>query len=209
MAINRILTNIDRDNYKLTVDTMFKLCPEMMARKVSLANVQQAFVFDKVTDFYKDGDSILSVGCFEDTAYCSLLEYGYEVVGIDPEINYDLHTFSVIHPTKYNIIFSTSVIEHVKDDEQFINDICYMLDSGGYGILTMDFKDEYKVGDPLPYSDVRFYTRYDLETRLVSILNKNQCELLDKPDWSGKDNFTYQGHQYSFATFVFRRTVHV
>ena len=59
----------------------------------------------------------------------------------------------------FDIIISTSVIEHVEDDEKFIEDIAYLLKKGGYAILTCDFNDYYKKGDDIPDGDYRFYTK--------------------------------------------------
>jgi SAM-dependent methyltransferase len=206
MNINRLLTDSDRDKYKPTIDLMFKLCPEMMARKISEANVQQAFVFDTFANVFHEDGSSLSIGCFEDTAFASLVEYGYEIVGIDPVINHSLHDYYISNSEKrFNVIFSTSVIEHVENDEQFIDEICKLLAPGGTAILTMDFRNDYTPGMPLPYSDVRFYTENDLRFRLGRIIYANDCEFVGSPNWQGEPDFLYQGHTYSFATMVFKR----
>lgn len=206
MPINRILTDADREEFKNRIDDMFKLCPDEMSRKIPEANVQQAFVLSQVIKAYNDGKFFtLSVGCFEDTVYAYLKAKEASVVGIDPAINFDLRTYTEKTNKRFGVIFATSVIEHVENDERFIADMCTLLEKGGVGILTTDFKDDYKVGDPLPNTDIRFYTRRDLEVRLPKILKKHECGLVDEPDWSGKDNFVYQGHHYSFATFVFRK----
>lgn len=209
MTINRLLTDKDREFYAPTVKFMFQLIPDMMKRKIIRANVQQAFVFDTVRDFYKNNKLILSVGCFDDTAYASLQKNGYNVVGIDPQVNMDLHSFTVVTHLSYDIIFSTSVIEHVRNDEEFLADICLCLNPGGYGILTMDFNNDYKIGDRLPATDLRFYTKKDLEFRLTKVLINNNCDLVDIPDWSGEPEFTHDGCNYSFATFVFRKNIDV
>lgn len=205
MPINRILTDIDRNTYINAIEYMKSICPEMMSRKIPEANVQQAFVLDMVQKLYSENASILSVGCFEDTAYECLKNMNLYIVGIDPIYGYDLHRFRQNHNVGFDIAFATSVLEHVENDEEFIKDMCDLLLPNGLGILTMDFKDDYKLGDPLPATDVRFYTKYDLEVRLRNVLKSNWCDLVDAPDWSDKDNFIYQGHQYSFATFVFRK----
>lgn len=208
MAINRLLTDKDREELKTLIDDMFSKLPEMMKRKISLANVQQAFVLDTVRKLITYECKILSVGCFEDTAYEYLMnipnEAKAEIVGIDPQINSDLHSYKGTSGL-FDIVFSTSVLEHVEDDEEFIADICSLLKVGGTGILTMDFNNDYVVGDKLPYSDLRFYTKHDLEIRLTKVLNDNGCDLVDVPDWSGTAEFTHDGCDYSFATFVFRK----
>jgi SAM-dependent methyltransferase len=208
MAINRLLTDKDREELKPLIDDMFSKLPEMMKRKINLANVQQAFVLDTVKKWITYGCRILSVGCFEDTAYEYLMntpnKAKAEIVGIDPQINFDLHSYKGMSGL-FDIVFSTSVLEHVKDDEEFVADICNLLKVGGAGILTMDFNNDYRVGDKLPYTDLRFYTKHDLEFRLTKILTDNGCDLVDVPDWSGTAEFTHDGCNYSFSTFVFRK----
>lgn len=208
--INRILTDEDRKMYSGLIGRMFETCPEMMSRKIADANVQQAFVLDTVLNIlggnYKD-KSIISVGSFEDTAFEYLRIKGANIIGIDPIYGYDLHTYKKVYNTKFDIVFSTSVIEHVKNDEEFIADMCDLLLLNGIGIITTDFKNDYKVGDPLPYSDERLYTKYDLNARLRGIIQARGCDLLEEPNYDNKDNFVYQGHHYSFATFVFKRNI--
>lgn len=210
MTYNRLLTDKDRESLKHVIDKMFIVCPEMMSRKIARANVQQAFMLDVIKDELKNDvfKSVLCVGSFEDTAFECLLRYGLSAVGIDPDINYDLHSFRLkTEPATFDIIFSTSVIEHVKDDEEFMEDICLLLKNGGLGIITCDFNNNYKAGDLLPYSDLRFYTEEDLRTRLTNIIRKHGCKLVDVPDWTGELDFSHDGCNYSFATFVFRKDV--
>lgn len=208
MITNRLLTNIDREHYSKLIDKMTELVPDMMSRKIVLANVQQAFILDAVGEEMSTypGKEILCIGSFEDTASACLAEFDAEVVNIDPSTNYDLHTFKqMFMGYEYGIIFSTSVIEHVPDDEEFIQDICDMLEPGGLAVLTCDYNNSYKVGDKLPYSDLRFYTENDLKFRLGKIVHKNNCDFIDTPDWSGEPDFTHDGCNYSFATFIFRK----
>ncbi len=101
----------------------------------------------------KQSTKILSVGAFEDTAAIALKKLGFQIEFIDPVINYDLSTFMTkpsVKEQSYDIIISTSVIEHVEDDEKFIQDIAYLLKVGGWGILTCDFNNDYKEGDDIP-----------------------------------------------------------
>src|SRR6185436_10719095 len=96
-----------------------------MSRKIPEANIQQAFVFETVRNLSRkfSAPRILSVGCYEDTAYLGLQKLGIAVDGIDPLLNYDLSTFLTkpgVRENKYDIIFSTSVIEHVHDDSRFV-----------------------------------------------------------------------------------------
>lgn len=210
--LNRILTDTDRIMYGFAMRHMEMSCPEMMSRKIPSANVQQAFVYLAVRSalLSKETASVLCVGSFEDTACATLKADGIQVLEIDPDVNgMDLHKFFSSTTKKFDVIFSTSVIEHVKNDEQFIAEICQLLAPGGQAILTTDFKEDYRKGDPLPYSDERFYTTKDLTVRIPGILSKYGCKILGEQDYSGIDTFVYQGHHYSFATFVFRKSENV
>lgn len=208
MHLNRILTDRDRQLYSIVINEMFERCPEMMSRKLPDANVQQAFVLQAVRSALSGDVAIkfplLCVGSFEDTACATLKSYDIPILEVDPDVNgMDLHRFFISTKEKFDVIFSTSVIEHVENDEQFIEEIAELLNKGGQAILTTDFKDGYKPGDPLPYSDKRFYTNYDLTVRLPALISKHGCEVLGGQDYSETDYFIYQGHHYSFATFVF------
>ena len=102
------------------------------------------------------------------------------------------------------MIFATSVLEHVDDDELFMKEIAGLLAPGGVAILTVDFNDSFKPGDRIPSEDFRLYTQKDFKQRFLPIL-KN-CSLVDTPQWDCPDpDFTYAGCKYTFATFVFRK----
>ena len=62
---------------------------------------------------------MLCVGSFEDTACYALQSLGYRIV-IDPSLNVDMAAFrrNAERLGTYEIVFSTSVIEHVPDDER-------------------------------------------------------------------------------------------
>jgi len=204
--MNRLLTNTDRKDLSNLIEDMFLICPDMMSRKITEANVQQAFVLDRILELGdKVNDSILSVGSFECTTTEYLINMGWNIKPIDPETDYDMHTYFQAFGEKFDYIISVSVIEHVEDDELFIYEICNSLNPGGIAILTCDFNNKFKAGMPVPYSDYRLYTEYDLNSRLRKIIQANACSYLGTPDWSGEPDFVYQGHHYSFATIVFRK----
>ena len=148
------------------------ITPDINAKKIPEANIQQAFVFDTAFNLSdKQSTKILSVGAFEDTAAIVLKKLGFQIEFVDPIINYDLSTYLTkpsVKSQSFDIIISTSVIEHVEDDEQFIKDMAFLLRAGGWGILTCDFKDNYKKGDDIPDADYRFYTKKDLNERLLA-----------------------------------------
>lgn len=212
--MNRILTDVDRAYYQPIIDRMYKDVPEMSGNKIGTAIVQQAFVYDiarrYVISTYKDDNvEILSAGSYQDTAAELLRFDGFAVYDVDPVINTDLRTFKARHQatrnTGYEIIISTSVLEHTANDEEFIADICDLLVNDGRAVLTCDFKDDYTAGDPVPYTSNRFYTKNDLLVRLPNILTQHGCSLVEVPNYDDKDTFIWDGINYSFATFVFRK----
>lgn len=207
---NQILDNSARERYKPALNFIKDVAPEINAKKIPEANIQQAFVFDtayRIANPQKQSIKILAVGAFEDTAAIALKKLGFPIEFIDPTINYDLSTFITkpsVKDQSFDIIISTSVIEHVEDDEKFIQDIAFLLKVGGWGILTCDFNDAYKEGEKLPQSDFRFYTKKDfLERLLPSVPN---CILVDEPDWDCQDpDFFYDDCRYTFASLVFQK----
>ena len=209
-SLNRILDNDARELYKPAIELIGKAAPRTISKKITEANVQQGFVFDTVQRFlpnYTD-PKLLCVGSYEDTASMSLTKMGYSVEEIDPMLNYYLQEY-ITKPTtiknSYEIIFSTSVIEHDPDDESFVKCIAELLAPGGVAIITCDYKDGWKPGEPKPDVDARFYTQDDLKTRLLSYMPG--CSLVDEPQWEcPHPDFNYLGkYQYSFASFVIKK----
>ncbi len=208
-SYNRILNESARKQYKPCIDELFDLLPDMMARKIPEANIQQAFVLDTVNEFIDNNKSakILCVGSYDDTAFAALRKYGYRMDEVDPVLNYDLNTFMHKPSTKsgsYDIVFSTSVIEHVRDDELFVTQIAELLSPGGVAILTCDYNDQYKPGDSIPSEDFHMYTQKDLLDRLIPLLK--DCSLVDVPQWDcSNPDFVYADYRYTFASLVFRK----
>lgn len=201
--MNKILGDRDRTELAPLIADMFARCPEMMARKYPAANVQQAFVLNEVSKLQPSKIlPMLCVGSAEDTAAEYLKVSGYNVIGIDPEINVSLAEYKRIATTKFDVIFSTSVIEHVQDDEQFTRDICELLNKGGTAILTCDFRE---ASGPVHPLDFRFYKERDLLIRLGNIIKSYGCELIGEANWKDAPNFVYEGYHYSFATWMFKK----
>lgn len=207
---NRILDDAARIELAETIRRLAGLAPEIVAKKLPRANVQQAFVFDAVDFFAQMSRSprILCVGSFEDSAAAALKKVGYEFEEIDPAVNrLDLGAFCRLPTTRkgsYDIVFSTSVIEHVKDDGAFLEQIASLLAPGGVGILTCDFMEGYRLGDPVIGGNYRFYTRGDLSQRIAARLL--ECDLVDAPAWRcPSPDFELGGFRYTFATLVFRK----
>ena len=135
---------------------------------------------------------------------------GFPVEEIDPEINYDLQTFLTrpsVKPASYDIVISTSVLEHVADDEEFVRDIATLLKPGGTAILTCDFHNDYAPGFPVPENDLRLYTEKDLTGRLIRAIS--DCTLAQEPAYACKEYdfriFHKRQYEYTFATFVFKK----
>jgi SAM-dependent methyltransferase len=211
-SLNRILDNGARKLYAPAVAKLFEFVPKTMGKKIAEANVQQGFVFDTVCRYLPayPNAKILCVGSYEDTASMGLIKMGYEIEEIDPMINYYLQEYftrpSTCH-NSYNIIFSTSVIEHDPDDESFVKCINDLLAPGGVAIITCDYKDGWKPGDLKPEVDARFYTQADLKKRLLQ--HMPDCKLVDTPQWDCPNpDFHYLGkYIYTFATFVVKKEV--
>lgn len=209
-VFNRILDDAARELYKPAEAKLKELAPATMAKKIARANVQQAFVFDTVYRHlakYPDA-KLLCVGSYEDTASMALRKMGYNVEEVDPMLNYFLQEYYEkpgVKKNNYDIIFSTSVIEHDPDDKSFLECVEGLLKPGGLAVITMDYKDGWKPGDPKPDVDARFYTKHDMEHRVMSYLPESQT--IDKGNWDCPDpDFNYLGkYQYTFATLVFRK----
>ena len=92
--LNRILDDSAREKYKPALEFIENIVPELNAKKIPEANIQQAFVFDTAYSLsQKPSTKILSVGAFEDTAAIALKKLGFQIDFVDPVINYDLSTF--------------------------------------------------------------------------------------------------------------------
>jgi SAM-dependent methyltransferase len=211
---NRILDNQARSQYKSAIESLRKLAPEVLFSKIPAANVQQAFIFDCVRRFTSRIASprILCVGSYDDSACIALKKIGYVIEEIDPAVNgLDLNTFFHLPSTRkrsYDVVFSTSVIEHVQDDETFASQIAELLAPGGVAVLTCDYNDLFKPGDPIISGNYRFYTQKDLMERLIPSLRN--CALIDVPHWEcTHPDFMFVGFNYTFATIVFRKNKQV
>jgi len=204
--MNIVLDDKQREAYKEVVAEMSSYCPETIKKKFERANVQQAFVLDAARKLCSRTGKILAVGARWDTASESLRKLGYDVTEIDSLVNMSLEQFVARFPNeKFDAVISTSVLEHVQDDELFVAQICGVLKKGGYAILTCDFNDSYKPGGAKPGEDCRLYTKNDLTSRLNSVIAKCGCHMHGKVDYSGNLDFHYGIHVYAFATLVFRK----
>lgn len=207
---NRILDNQARAQFKPVIEYLRVLVPEIMVSKIPPANIQQAFVFDSVKHFAAclASPRILCVGSYDDSAAASLKKLGYAIEEIDPEVNgLDLNMFFNLPSTvkgSYDMVFATSVIEHVQNDTLFVSQMAELLAPRGVGLLTCDYNDFHMPGDPVIPGDYRFYTQRDFILRLLPSI-KN-CSLVDVPHWEcSNPDFVFLGYRYTFATVVFRK----
>lgn len=210
IPLNRILDNNARALYKPAISKLFQVVPKTMGKKIPEANVQQAFVFDTVYRYLSDYQSpkLLCVGSYEDTASMALIRMGYNVEEIDPMLNYYLqeyYTKPSVKKNSYDIVFSTSVIEHDPDDESFVKCIDGLLAPGGVCVITCDYKEGWKPGDLKPGVDARLYVQSDLKERLLRFMPN--CKLVDMPSWDcpNPDFFLDKTYNYTFATFVVKK----
>jgi SAM-dependent methyltransferase len=137
-----------------------------------------------------------------------LRKIGVHVEEIDPLINYYLQEFAEKPSTllnSYDIVFSTSVIEHDPDDESFIKCIYDLLSPGGIAVITCDYNDQWSPGKLKPEVDARLYTQYDLKERLIRLMP--DCQFLDTPNWDCPNpDFLFLGkYRYAFASFVVKK----
>lgn len=206
MKNNTVLNDNARKELLPIIDEMTLLVPTMMARKIARANVQQAFVFKYLKDNFGSDTPMICAGSYEDTCCASLRQLNYNIVEVDPAINYDLHTYCTM--TSYSqvpVVFSVSVIEHVQDDELFVDDMCKLLKPGGTCILTCDFNNDYTVGSHKPGCDFRLYTKDDLLVRFKAILDRNNCFIDGDIDYDEAPDFVYESTLYTFGTLVFKK----
>jgi hypothetical protein len=209
-SLNRILDNKSRELYAPAIAQLTEIVPKTMSNKIAEANVQQAFVFDTVYRYCSQyqNPKLLCVGSYEDTASMSLIKMGYPIEEIDPTINYYLQEYFTKPTTiknSYNIILSTSVIEHDPDDESFVKCVADLLAPGGVAVITCDYKDGWNPSEPKPECNARFYTKQDLRDRLLPLMSN--CNLVDEPQWDCPNpDFIYLGeYQYTFASFVVKK----
>ena len=209
-GFNKVLDDRSRSAYKAALAELSELAPEMLARKIPRANVQQAFALDAVERLVADVTEprLLAIGSFEDTAVAALKAKGFRLGEVDPNVNgIDLESFyrspeAVLE--SYELILCVSVLEHVEDDEGFVRMVADLLAPDGIAIFTVDFSNGYPADPRKPAIDRRLYNTRDLRDRLMAIIP--DCGLVDIPSWDdGSSDFEYEGCNYAFASWVFRK----
>lgn len=210
--INKVYTDADRKLWEPTDELIrTQLAPSMYGRKIHRSTVQSAallaqFIYE-VTDQDKTQVRVFGAGSYEDIVIASIKAMGYNVIDADPMINgmtveqyYDQHN----PDSDFDYVVSTSVLEHVPNDENFVRLCAKMLKLGGTCLMSMDFKEDWD-GGRTPATSLRFYKKADLEVRLRAIVESEGCELVGECDWSDSDTFYYDGFIYGFAGFVFKK----
>lgn len=208
MLLNRILDDNARTELAPAINELRALCPEMSARKPDRSHVQQAWIYKMIKAYARPDEPLLCVGCYEDTAHDALVKTGYKSYGIDPCVNMSLAQFlsaTCRTPLFYPVVFATSVIEHVPDDDKFIDDMASLVAPGGFLMLTCDFRTEWEPGQSAPTTSHRFYTADRL--RAIAIrLGERGLLLFGGVDWEhGAMDFTWEAHIYAFATLIAQR----
>lgn len=203
----RLLTDKDRHDLAPLIEQMFRDAHDMMARKFPRANVQQAWMLHQLSTLKPK--LTLCAGAYEDTAFECWRKYAPvgAIFGIDPHTDLTLNQFRKERKQSsplFDCVFSTSVLEHVPDDEGFIRDVVTLLKEGGTGLLTVDFLADWKRGDKVPGGDGRFYTPSDVN-RIGKLLNELGCKWVDEPDFNGAPDFEHDGCKYSFMALAFTR----
>jgi SAM-dependent methyltransferase len=204
----RIFRANELGNYAEEVGLMQKYAPEIVAIKYQNSLYQHAAMLHYVLAAATKEMEILCVGSNGDVPAEVLKKMGYTVIGIDPSINVDLATYKKQFPDKrFDLIFSTSVIEHVEDDKQFVLDMAYFLKPGSLCLVTCDFKADFKPGDYKFADQFRLYTEKSLHELATLVCNEG-CMLTDTPQWGltpADMDFELAGLQYSAVGIAFKK----
>lgn len=200
--LNIILDDAAREEYKEAIGELWLYSPDIMSRKIDRANIQQAFVYQTIKDLLPAGSKLLNAGAFEDSSGYSLAKIGYDVVDIDPILNTTLEEYIKDSNIIFDAAFATSVIEHVSDDISFVKDLGKNVKAGGYLVLTCDFQREHIEGNThCPTTSLRFYN-LDRMNLLKGTLESMGFAIVGDMDYSGDQDFEWEGHKYAFATMV-------
>jgi len=124
---------------------------------------------------FNTNSKILDIGCGNGDFTIELLKMGFDVHGIDlSESNFlndrftkvDLQTQKYPFPDNhFDIVFSKSVIEHLRDPDYMVDEAYRVLKPGGTFIcLTPSWKHSYKEQFYIDHTHVTPFTRHSLET---------------------------------------------
>lgn len=201
MKINRILTQEYFQSIKEYLEKLNQYSSDVMSRKIPNSLVQHCHILKFILEEIPKTSRILCVGSYEDPIVDVLRALEYSVVDIDPMTNVSLEEFVQTNEEKFDLVFSTSVIEHVPDDLTFLLNIKKCMAPYGKAILTCDFKSNWLNDQPVPTTSLRFYNDYYIK----SLLEKTKVSPIDDPEWSDSvEDFQWEGINYTFACFGFK-----
>jgi 2-polyprenyl-3-methyl-5-hydroxy-6-metoxy-1,4-benzoquinol methylase len=154
----------------------------------------------KVAKKYVVGKYILDAGCGTGHTTLELLNDGYEVTAIDisqelvdftqriiKENNYmgnvyalDLTNAKVLGENKFDTIICLDVLEHIRDDELAIKNLCYILKKNGHLIVSVPaLRFLYGPRD----KKIGHYRRYD-RAELIEKLKASGFDIVDIYYWN-------------------------
>lgn len=124
---------------------------------------------------YPITSKILDVGCGNGDFTTELLNMGFDVQGIDigdssplgerftkVDIQHQKYPFP---DNQFDVVFSKSVIEHLRDPDYMVDEIYRILKPGGtFVCLTPSWKHSYREQFYIDHTHVTPFTRYSLET---------------------------------------------
>ncbi len=194
---------------------------ECWPRKFERATFQYAHLMKCVLGYHASvkGLRVLMPGGYEDPLAEALKAMGARVRVEDPASGglvlrdfVDDYVADGVDTRVFDIVLAASVLEHVRDDAEFLSDILTCLRPGGYAFLTCDYKDGWKPGDPLAPTEERLYTEESLMALTDTIAGR--VEFADPRitgggpdrDWQPRGHyFHYGGVIYAFAGIAFRK----
>jgi SAM-dependent methyltransferase len=198
----------------LVEDRFAARSPQHTARKIEYTTVLEALEQMSLERPLKEVIDIGGAGSPLPLMVQDTLGLRYPPPVIDPEIGNgtDLHGYLQLNPRLCDVVLCISVIEHVKDEHQFLYDLSQLVAPGGWLILTMDAVNQGS-GTPDTYHfhwmRERIYGYNDRERvrntlRLwnLHLWGPSGCQLVS--DVAPTEPLV---HDYSFFSLVFQKGV--
>lgn len=124
---------------------------------------------------FKKGSKILDVGCGNGDFSAELANMGFDVYGIDlaecsilgdKHIKVDLQTEKYPFPDNhFDVVFSKSVIEHLREPDFLVDEVYRILKPGGTFIcMAPSWKHSFREQFYIDHTHCTPFTRYSLET---------------------------------------------
>lgn len=188
-------------------DRFESMQPQHNARKIEYASVLQAL--EQMTL-----DSPLKIIVDVGGAGSPLPLMVEEVTGVRPKVidpavdqGIDLHEYLQRNPPLANVVLCISVIEHVKDEAQFLYDLSCLVAPGGWLILTMDFAATLPDTYHFHWMRERIYTPVSMFDLAVTLQKHGLRVWRDDPLYNVP--FIPLVHDYAFSSLVLRKRVTV